>query len=120
MERSPALVVGVAGLRGSRRGQEQLHHPCTAGARGEANQSRAAFAQRARVAAGLEPRPHRFDVAAAHGLNDSLRGDHAALLRRAKMLREDRRHDKLRGDAHDACRAPTSCSARFRVQRQMP
>ena len=34
------------------------------------------------------------------------------------MLREDRRHNKLRGDAHDACRAPTRCSARFRVQRQ--
>ena len=55
----------------------------------------------------------RHVVAAAHGLNDRLRGDHAALLRREKMLREDRRHDKLRRPAHDACRALTAAAHGF-------
>ena len=77
---SPALVVGVADARRSRRGQEQLDHRSAASAGGEANQRGAAFAQRTPVAAGLEPRPHRFDVAAASGLNDRLRGDRDAFV----------------------------------------
>ena len=56
-------------------------------------------------------------VAAAHGLNDSLRGDHTALLRRHDRLR---RNDRQRGDAHDACRAPTSAVHGFGCSVKMP